>query len=225
MGLRRTPLRSVVLCVLLATATGCGDPGRTAAPTSASAEPLQCGKDTDCKGERICDAGTCVDPKPKPVASVGEATADTRATTASADAEVAAIEPVPVCVAGDRRTRIPVWKPEVDDDGNLSSDPPQKDGMIVYIDLSHDAAKVECKDTELNAFSRPSNPKDVMEGGLAVNLRGNTQFANGFCHFRGYYMNEDVMGVHQGWVETYFGAVEKQTVVVSDKFCLAERID
>lgn len=134
-------------------------------------------------------------------------------------------DPIPVCTAGDGRTKIPVWKPSVDEDGNLLSDPPQKDGQIVYIVLYQDASKTTCDDQELNSFSRPVNPEEVMEGGLAVNIRGNTQFANGICYFKGYYMNEDVMGMHQGWVETYFRAVDKEKIVTSNKYCLSEPLE
>ena len=134
-------------------------------------------------------------------------------------------DPVPVCKAGDGRIEVPVWQPKVNEEGNLSSDPPQKDGLIVYIKLYQDASKVTCNDKELNSFSLPKNPKDVMEGGLAVDLRGNTQFANGFCYFSGYYMNEDVMGIHQGWIETYFGAIEKKEVIMSGKYCLSKAIN
>src|SRR5690606_17644140 len=136
-----------------------------------------------------------------------------------------AADPIPVCRAGDKLTRIPVWEPEVDEEGNLSSDPPQKDGQIVYILLYQDAAKTTCKEDELNSFSRPTNPQNPMEGGLAVNIRGNTQFANGTCYFKGYFMNEDVMGIHQGWIETYFGAIEKEKVVMAGKYCLSKRVN
>lgn len=120
---------------------------------------------------------------------------------------------------------IPVWDPSVDDRDNLSSDPPQKDGQIVFITLVQDASKTTCNDEALNSFNRPHNPKEIMEGGLAVNIRGNTQFANGHCYFSGYYMNEDVMGLHQGWVETYYGAVDKKEIVMSGKYCLSKSID
>ena len=58
-----------------------------------------------------------------------------------------------------------------------------------------------------------------------MNSRGNTQFANGTCHFSGYYMNEDVQGMHQGWIETFFGAVDKKEVVMSGRYCLATSVD
>lgn len=173
----------------------------------------QCTMDTQCKGDRICESGNCVAP---PKASVAPETVQQSKAPAS--------DGVPVCEANDRRKKIPVWTPKVDANGNLSSDPPTKDGQITYIELWTEADKVTCKDKELNSFSRPKNARDAMEGGLAVNLRGNTQFANGMCYFKGYYMNEDVMGMHQGWVETYFGKVDKEKVVLSDKFCLARPI-
>jgi len=38
-------------------------------------------------------------------------------------------------------------------------------------------------------------------------------------------MNEDVMGMHQGWIETYFGAVDKKDIVLSNDFCLVRDPD
>lgn len=58
-------------------------------------------------------------------------------------------------------------------------------------------------------------------GGLAVNLKGNTRHANGICSFSGFYMNQSVEGMHQGWIETYFGAVDMQKLILSNKYCLA----
>lgn len=200
----------VRLLILLAVfaAVAC-EQGETTPPI-AIAEAPQCHKDTDCKRDRICESGMCVFPPP-----------EEREAIAMKPAKAPSPHAVPVCEAGDGRTRLPVWTPEVDSNGNLSSDPPTKDGQITFIELWTDAGKVTCNNKELNSFRRPTNPRDPMEGGLAVNLRGNTQFANGMCYFRGYYMNEDVMGMHQGWVETYFGAVDKEKIVLSDKFCLS----
>ena len=125
----------------------------------------------------------------------------------------------------DSRRHVAVWTPDVDAEGNLSSEPPQEDGKVVYISLAADADTVTCDNEALNSFAWPYEPGEPMGGGLAVNLRGNTQFANGICYFRGYYMNEPVMGMHQGWIETYFGAVEKQKIVLSGDFCLERSID
>ena len=135
-------------------------------------------------------------------------------------------QPVPTCIARDSRVEIPVWNPSVDADGNLSSPPPpRKDGRIVFIDLHRDDPGAQCNDEALATFNLPDDPKDAMAGGLAVNIRGNTQFANGSCHFHGYYMNQDVAGMHQGWTETFFGAVEMQKIVLSDKFCVSRQPD
>lgn len=136
-----------------------------------------------------------------------------------ANAQPSLAEPVPACTPGDGRTAVPLWQPTVDEKGVLSSDPPQKDGLIVRLTMSVDAAQVQCTNEAHNSFRRPEYPDDPSGGGLAVNIRGNTQLSNGVCHFTGYYMNEDVMGMHQGWVETYFGAVEKQKIVLSGQFC------
>lgn len=202
--------------------TGCSNPSPPQKQQDSIKPALQCGKDTDCKGDRICEAGRCVNPT-KPLITIEKAQQEDQRLSQQEPVQSAA--PVPVCKAGDGRKKIPVWKPSVDDDNNLSSDPPQKDGQIVYISLYQDSNKTTCDDKELNSFSRPSNPKDVMEGGLAVNIRGNTQFANGICYFRGYYMNEEVMGIHQGWTETYFGAISKEKIVTSEKYCLSKSIE
>lgn len=130
-----------------------------------------------------------------------------------------------VCRDNDARTPVALWTPDVDENGNLSSEPPTEDGAIVLIQLHADAALVECNDGALNSFSLPNDPDDHMAGGLAVNIRGNTQFANGICYFRGYYLNEDVMGLHQGWVETYFGAVDRKDIALSNGFCLERSPD
>lgn len=146
-------------------------------------------------------------------------------TACSDDSLLQDATPIPVCQVGDGLTSIPVWQPWLDENGNLSSDPPQQDGLVVYIRLYQDAASASCHDEALNTFSRPANPQNMLEGGLAVNIRGNTQFANGICYFTGYYMNEEVMGMHQGWIETYYGAVDKQDVVVSGRYCLSQPIE
>jgi hypothetical protein len=180
----------------------------------AAASVQQCGKDTDCKGERICESGSCVFQAAR-VASP----ADPAPAASSLDGGV------PVCQQGDGKTRIPVWMPDVDAKNNLSSEPPQKDGQIIYIRVHADIESAGCTDDTLNSFSLPANKGDRTQGGLAVNLKGNTQLANGMCHFSGYYMNEEVMGMHQGWIETYFGALDKKAVVLPGKYCLSESID
>lgn len=181
----------------------------------------QCLKDTECKGDRICDSGKCVSATLPLDEHAGKVTTNK---SSSEKLKSASSEPIEICRSGTDRTMIPVWKPSVNKAGDLSSDPPQKDGLVVYIELYEEASKVECDDKKLNSFSKRINPDNAMDGGLAVNIRGNTQFANGMCYFKGYYMNQDVMGMHQGWIETYFGAVDRGKIIFSNKYCLAEPI-
>ncbi len=55
-------LSAVALYVVLA----CDAPKQPAAappPPPPAAQPNQCGRDADCKGDRICDHGQCVTPR------------------------------------------------------------------------------------------------------------------------------------------------------------------
>lgn len=131
---------------------------------------------------------------------------------------------LPVCNAGDNRTKVPVWEPTVDADGNLSSDPPQQDGQIVYIAIDPAPVDSSCDNAQMFSFARPDNIEDPMLGGLAVNIRGNAQAADGACQLRGYYKNQEVAGMHQGWIETYFGAVEDAGTITAEKHCLESPI-
>jgi hypothetical protein len=148
------------------------------------------------------------------------ATGNETASAAAADIPVNAA-PFPACKDGDGRIPIPSWSPTLDDDGHLSAAPPQRDGMVVRIDFGSLDASVDCTDEAMNSFALPEDPSDASYGGLYVNIKGNTNYAVGECRFSGYYMNQDVPGIHQGWTETFFGAVDKQTLVLSNKYCLA----
>ena len=57
-------MRNFFLIVLAAVLTACGS---SEAPqvTTTQAQMLQCAKDTDCKGDRICDTGICKNPTPQ----------------------------------------------------------------------------------------------------------------------------------------------------------------
>ena len=128
------------------------------------------------------------------------------------------------CKSDDVRTPIVVWNPEVNEKGQLSSEPPTGDGRIVYIEFTADEEKAGClnaKPDQLYSFTRPTDLTEPENGGLAVNFRGNVQFANSMCTFSGFYMNEPVFGMHQGWIETYFGAVDKFKIVSSGNFCIS----
>lgn len=116
-----------------------------------------------------------------------------------------------------------MWTPKLTDAGNLTEDPPQKDGQVVYIEFSDDNSNIGCAGAEadkLYSIPRPFPKVNGLDGGgLAVNLRGNVQFHNGYCTFKGFFMNQDVMGMHQGWVETYFKPLDQFDVVKSGVFC------
>ena len=61
----RNFIASASLLALALAVAACKGPGSTDpanAPAGLATNNLQCGKDTDCKGERICDAGQCVAP-------------------------------------------------------------------------------------------------------------------------------------------------------------------
>lgn len=194
------------------------EPASTVKAVGATGALLQCGKDTDCKGDRICEQGQCVAPAANALAS--NSASPTQAPLPPIQVVAENTVALPVCVAGDTREKIPVWTPEGDEKANWTPKPPQKDGQIVFIDTSMSAEEAKCDEQSLNTFDFPDDPNDVMAGGLAVNVRGNALMSNGICHFRGFYMNEDVPGVHQGWVETFFGAVPKKDVIMSGRYCL-----
>jgi hypothetical protein len=65
------------VALLVATVLGCEGP-RVAQQAVAG-----CGKDTDCKGDRICESGRCITP-PSPMATVASVPPTSTATTATA---------------------------------------------------------------------------------------------------------------------------------------------
>ena len=132
---------------------------------------------------------------------------------------------LPVCSSGDKRDHVPTWSPSLTKDGDLTEEPPQNDGQVVFIEITGEGDKIGCGDSDkdhLYALSKPNTPGSVDDGGLEVNLRGNVQFHNGLCTFHGFYMNEPVYGMHQGWTETYFKPLDQFEVVKSGTFCSEE---
>lgn len=128
------------------------------------------------------------------------------------------------CTSNDQRALVPIWSPTYDNwTASLSSSPPMKNGKLIYIDLYVDGDNAKCNDEDLNSFGIPNDYTRIGDGGLAVNIRGNSQFANGFCRFSGFYMNKEVSGSHQGWGETYFGSVDMKEVLMSGRYCLDAR--
>ncbi len=125
-----------------------------------------------------------------------------------------------LCGFGDKRTPISTWTPTVDGQLHLSSEPPQGEGLIVYIKFSADGDGSSCIDDEMQSFSIPNDPKDFQQGGLAVNIRGPVSMVDGKCQFAGFYKNESVDGMHQGYIETYFGVLEGAESPTPKRYCL-----
>jgi hypothetical protein len=131
---------------------------------------------------------------------------------------------LPVCKrSGEERVPIPVWAPQMSRNyEDVFSEPPQGDGRIVHISIGL-APGTPCTwySHDLFSFALPSDPKHRENGGLEVNLRGNATEKNGRCVLEGFYMNEWVPGIQQGWVSTYFGAVDEKAIIQSATYCLA----
>ena len=130
--------------------------------------------------------------------------------------------------SGETRIPIATWRPKLTPKGDVRSEPPVGDGRIVYIVI--DAPRENCApplshwpgdDSPLKTFSRPNNEKNPLDdGGLEVNLRGNYGLVGEICRFDGFFMNEPVYGMHQGWGETYFGAIDEKRIVAAGHYCM-----
>ncbi len=103
---------------------------------------------------------------------------------------------LPTCAVGDARTPVQHWAPSIDG-RTLDTAPGAADGQVFYIEFHTDNASASCAGATADHLYTFDHP-DADGAGLAVNLRGNVQFANGMCYFAGYFMNEPVMGMHPG---------------------------
>lgn len=134
--------------------------------------------------------------------------------------------PLPVCGDGDQRVVVSVWRESEEPDGEargINSAPPQGEGRVVYIEQRRTG---QCGAPDfLSSHASPSFDPDAGEypggaGGLVVNMRGGTNWANGTCNRVGFFKNEVVEGMHQGWIETYFGYLEDAPVSLAGRYCL-----
>lgn len=98
-----------------------------------------------------------------------------------------------------------MWAPAVDAEGNLSFDPPQHDEQILYLAIHPARADTPCDTEQLFSFAWPVAVSDPAQCGLAVNVQGHAEPFEGGCRRRGDYRNQDVAGMHQGWL----GAIKK----------------
>ena len=159
-------------------------------------------------------SGSATSPRPP------DAGAEPPRRAAAAPVAEAQAPALPTCMAGDARTAVPAWTPALDAEDRLSSDPPRRDGLIVYADLHRPSSREACAADALHSFTRPGDAAEGYPGGLAVNLRGNVRYADGTCRLRGFYVNRDVPGMHQGWIETYFEAVDAAALAAAGRHCL-----
>ena len=126
---------------------------------------------------------------------------------------------LPACDASDTRTPVPTWQPTVGDGARITVEPPQQAGQIVMIRIAYKPSpETACNDETLHPFALANT--DGNPGGLSVNVKGHAREADGLCHFDGFYRNEEVPGMHQGWIETYFGAVPAEEVDAK-RYCMA----
>lgn len=130
---------------------------------------------------------------------------------------------LPRCTEGDGKIPVKVWQPTLNDEGEASQAPDAEPGEVFFIELHRENSAMGCGTADPDQlFSVPvPDPQGPDFGGVAVNFRGNTQFANGYCYVSGYFLNHLVPGMHQGWTETYFEPLELSEVVTSQRYCLA----
>ncbi len=120
-----------------------------------------------------------------------------------------------------RRIPIPTWKPRLTAKSYFAHLPPMGDGRIVYIAID---TPEKCPDDPDHLFtvSRPDDVNDVVgAGGLEVNLRGSFSPYRDGCRLQGFYINQPVFGMHYGWGETYFAAIDKSRIEATGQYCLA----
>ena len=68
------PKYSAIIALLVSISASCTDRNTSSHPSLESPQTLQCSKDTDCKGDRICEKGACTNPTSPVVASSSVAT-------------------------------------------------------------------------------------------------------------------------------------------------------
>ena len=95
------------LLVMCALATACGQRPSAAENASGRQAMAQCAKDTDCKGDRICESGRCTEPNASGVAGVPILTPTP---TSVVPAPTAPTPPAPVSSLKFKDYAVPVYK-------------------------------------------------------------------------------------------------------------------
>ena len=132
---------------------------------------------------------------------------------------------LPACDdASDNRTPVPAWRPQLTAGGELTSAPPQGDGMIVSIaiDTKRDANGA-CAGWDHGHFRflLPKGASAAAPPGLLVTLLGNETVLPDRCRLSGYYMNEPVFDQSGDLSRTYFSSVNTDRLVATGQFYLA----
>lgn len=141
---------------------------------------------------------------------------------------VAAAPGLPPCAsAREARIPIPAWEPHVTGERHVhvGRPPPLGDGRIVYISIDNLNGQCPRDADHLFTIERPQNENDGRgAGALAINLRGNFAPHRDGCRLQGFYMNQPVYGIHQGWTETYFAPIDKKRIQATGQYCLARQV-
>jgi hypothetical protein len=133
---------------------------------------------------------------------------------------------LPPCERTAHRIPIPVWQPAVSADGELTSDPPHQHGAIVSISIevprAADGNCIGWRNGDFR-FVRKNPISSANNSGLAVLLRGNDSAGPASCRLSGFYLNEPIFDVQDGWSRTFFGAIDANRMIDSGQYCLARR--
>jgi hypothetical protein len=130
-------------------------------------------------------------------------------------------EVLPACrSSGERRAKVPVWQPDVNDQMGVAAAPPQGDGKLVYIAIDSSSDCSGIWQDRFTDFRLPDDAKDPDAGGLVIGVAGHVRAKNGHCIWSGLYMN-DITGYNMGWATTRFVAVDESAVAASGQYCLA----
>lgn len=131
------------------------------------------------------------------------------------------------CVKNDSRRKVELWQPSYDEwSETLSSLPSLGDGKVVFALFGTTSlSATACNNDDLLSFRFPNDRKNPEGfGGMLVNFRGNTQYGLGVCYLSGFFMNKTIMGMHQGWVETYFEALSMKDILLGNNYCLSSEV-